>query len=327
MGLLSRVSEHFVRRVVNDNRGFLGAILPAIGSIAGSAGGQAAIGSGISFGLSKLFGGGGDDEEPTDARTPQQIEAAKMLQSLATTGSGGGINLGEAYTGSLGNFDTTSQEQLGLSQLLGQQPTNQALTQAQDAFSQFSQSSFDPSVLEPFRQAAFREEGAGLDRLAQAKAATGSRFGTGFGRDASSLIEGTNLGLQQQLANLFMNNQQVGLQGAQGLASVGGMQGNMQQNQLQNLFNFGGTERNLANQEAQVKFNEFNRQRGETLRRIGLLETEANRNPYLGVSGLPDSPSPFSELISSVLGGLGGSLGTSISEKGILGSFGLGKNK
>ena len=268
--------------------------------------GLAATGIGAAgLGLSKLFGGKSDDLSLEDQRTPEQLEAAKILQQLGMTGSGGGINLGEAYGGSLGSFDPTQFEQQGLSQLFGQQP-NAALSQAEDVFGKLSGAAFDPTQLEPFRKAAVRSEGQALDRLSQSKAATGSRFGTGFGRDASSLIEGTELGIQQQLANLFLGQQQVSAQGAAGLAGVGGQQANLQQNQLQNLFNYGNLERQLKNQEAQAQFNEFNRQRGETLGRVDLLSQEANRNPLLGVSSIPGSPSAFSELIASVLGDFGG---------------------
>ena len=79
-------------------------------------------------------------------------------------------------------------------------------------------------------------------------------------------------------------------------------------------------ERNLKNQEAQANFNEFQRQRSEELSRIGLLQTEANRNPLLGISSIPGSPSPFSSLINSVLGGVGQSIGGKIG--GNIGSSG-----
>ena len=162
----------------------VGSIVPLVGTGVG-----AALG-----GLGGLFmGGNKKDDKLEDLRTPQQIEAAKILQQLGTTGSGGGINLGEAYGGSLGSFDPTQFEQQGLSQLFGQQP-NAALSQAEDVFGKLSGAAFDPNQLEPFRKAAVRSEGQALDRLSQSKAATGSRFGTGFGRDASSLIFGMGVG-------------------------------------------------------------------------------------------------------------------------------------
>ena len=267
--------------------------------------------------LSSIFGSG-DSVSLTDQRTPEQLRMAQLLQQLAATGSAAGINLGTPYTGSLGSFAPTSQEQAGLAALFGQQGTNTALSGAEDVFSKLSQAAFDPSVLEPFRKAAVRSEGQALDRLSQQKAITGSRFGTGFGRDASSLIEGTELGIQQQLANLFLNQQGVSMQGAQGLAGVGGQQANLAQQNLQNLFNYGALERQLKSQEAQANYNEWNRQRNEELGRVDLLTQEAARNPLLGISSIPGSPSPFSSLINSVLGAAGSTIGAGL--PGLIGS-------
>lgn len=269
--------------------------------------------------LSSIFGSG-DPIKLTDQRTKEQLQAAQALQQLAMSGTYGDINLGQAYGGSLGSYTPTGFEQAGLSQLFNQQSPS-ALGTAEDYFTKATQAQFDPSTLEPFRKAAVRSEGQALDRLAQQKAITGTRFGTGFGRDASSLIEGTELGIQQQLANLFLNQQQMGLQAASGLAGLGGTQANIQQQQLQNMFNYGALERELKTQEAQAKYNEFQRQRNETLGRVDLLSQEAARNPYMGISEIPGSASPFSQLIGSVLGSAGKSFGEG------LGTWGMDKIK
>ena len=273
-------------------------------------------------GLAGLFlGGKGDDVGFEDQRSPEQIAAAKSLQGLAQTGSGAGINLGEAYGGSLGSFDPTQFEQAGLAQLFQPQAGTKALSGAEDVFSRLSGAAFDPSMLDPFTKAARksgREASTILDREA---AITGSRFGTGIQQRKGELSADVESGIQQQLANLFMNQQNVSMQGAQGLAGVGQAQAAQGQQGLQNLFNAGSLERNLKNQEAQAQFNEFNRQRGETLSRVDLLQGEANRNPLLGVSSIPGSPSGFSTLINSVLGsagkGFGESFGKKIGEDGI----------
>ena len=325
MGFLSGLKEHFLRRVVNDNRGFLSAILPMLGKIAGSTAGQA----GIMGGLSALFGGGqGEDIKLEDQRTPEQLQMAKMLQSLASTGSGGGINLGEAYGGSLGNFDLSGQEQSGLASLFGQQPTNAALSQAQDVYSKMAGAAFDPSVLDPFTKAARKSGLEANDILNRESAISGSRFGTGILQRKGELSADVESGIQQELSKLFLNQQNVSMQGAAGLAGVGGQQANMAQNNLQNMFTYGSLQRDLKNQEAQAKYNEFNRQRNETLGRVDLMNQEASRNPYLEVSSIPGSPSGFSSLINSVLGGAGEDIGKNIlsswSSGGLKGLFGLG---
>ena len=266
--------------------------------------------------LDSIFGGG-KDVSATDQRTPEQLQMAQLLQQLATTGSGAGITLGSPYGGSLGSFTPTSQEQTGLAGLLGQQPTNAALTQAQDVFSKMSGAAFDPSVLDPFKQAAYKAQGESNDILNREGAITGTRFGTAILGQKADLAADTQNIIQQKLAELFLNQQNVSLQGASGLAGVGGQQAGMAQQNLQNMFQYGQLERQLKNQEAQAQYNEFTRQRSETLGRVDLMGQEADRNPYMGISSIPGSPSPFSSLINSVLGEagttMGGALGGAIS--------------
>ena len=268
--------------------------------------------------LDSIFGGG-DPVSVTDQRTPEQLQMAQILQQLATSGSGAGITLGTPYSGSLGSFSPTSQEQSGLAGLLNQQPTNAALTQAQDVFSKMSQAAFDPSVLDPFMKAAQRSAQEGSDILDRDAAVTGTRFGTAILGEKANLSENIQNNIQQKLAELFLSQQGVSMQGAQGLAGVGGQQAGMAQQNLSNMFNYGALERQLKNQEAQTQYNEFTRQRSETLGRIDLLGTEAGRNPYMGISSIPGSPSPFSSLINSVLGAagtaIGGPLGGAIDSK------------
>jgi len=223
-----------------------------------------------------------EDLRSTDQKTTQQI-----LMELATGGSGAGITLGTPYSGSLGSFSPTSQEQTGLSQLFNQPTSNTALNQAQDVFSKMSQASFDPSVLDPFMKAAQRSAQEGSDILDRDAAVTGTRFGTAILGEKANLSENIQNNIQQKLAELFLSQQGVSMQGAQGLAGVGGQQAGMAQQNLANMFNYGALERQLKNQEAQAQYNEFARQRDETLGRVNLLSQEANRNPYMGVSSIP----------------------------------------
>lgn len=314
MGFFKSVGRHFISRVVKDNRGFIGSILPALGSLASSGIGKSVIGMGVTSGLSSLFGGNkqGDPISLQDLRTPEQIQATQLLSQLGSTGSAAGINLGEAYTGSLGSFDPTQLEQMGLSQLFSQSPTNTALSGAQDVFTKLSGAAFDPSVLDPFVKAAKRQGAEANDVLNRESAITGNRFGTQILGEKAKLSENVQNSIQQKLAELFLNQQNVSMQGAQGLANVGQLQQQNQQTNLQNLFQLGSLQRELANQEAQAKFNEFNRQRGETLGRVDLLTQAAERNPYLGISSIPGSPSPFSSLINSVLGSAGQTIGAGL---------------
>lgn len=270
---------------------------------------------GIIGGLAGLFSKKGKGAQLTDQRTEEQKQAAAILQQLAMTGSGGGINLGEAFTGSLGNFDITGLEQQGLSDLSGLfgQGQNQDLASARSTFQNLADTKFDPSDpssgFASFSRALQKSGGQAQDRLNQQAAITGGVFGSGRGRDTASLQADIVNQEGSFLADLFQRGRSQQLAGAQGLAGIAGQEQQQTLQRIQASQQFGALQRNLKNQEAQANFSEFQRQRSEELSRIGLLTQEANRNPLLGVSSIPGSPSPFSSLISSVLGGFGQGVG------------------
>jgi len=242
------------------------------------------------------------DKPLEDIRSEDQKTTQQILMELATKGTGGGITLGEPYGGSLGEFSPTQFEQSGLAKLFNQQPIG-ALSSAEDVFKKLSTSAFDPSVLDPVVKAMRKSGREGESILERESAITGSRYGTGIQERKVDLATDIESGIQQQLAGLFLNQQQVGLQGAQGLLGVGGAQAKQHQTQLQNLFQFGALTRQLKNQEAQAKFNEYNRQRDEKVgTRLGLIENEANRNPYMGFSTVPGY-SALTELMKPILEG------------------------
>jgi len=308
MKVLDKIIDHFARTVIRDKRGIAAILANPIVQTAAVAG------------LSKLFGGGKGVKE-TDQRTPEQLAAARILQSLGTTGSGGGINLGEAYTGSLGDFNATDIEQAGLARLFSSTGARPDLTKARSTFENLADTTFNPddprNGFGAFKKLALREAQAGQDILNREAAITGSRFGTGIQRRKQELGDITNERLQNRLGELFLNSRQTQLAGAQGLSGLEFQKQQQDQARIQQALQFGGLERQLKTQEAQAKFNEFNRQRGEILGRVGILQTEANRNPLLGVSSIPGSPSPFSSLINTVLGSAGKGIGEQIGTEGI----------
>jgi len=260
----------------------------------------------VPFGLSKLLGD--DDDGLEDVRTEEQKQAAAALQSLGQTGSGAGITLGKAFEGPLGEFEQTSGEKQALGQLqslFGSQ--NQQ--QAEGVFSQAANAKFNPddpsSGFAAFSRALEKSGGQAQDKLNQQAAITGGVFGSGRGRDTASLQSDIQNQKGQFLTQLFQNQQQVALQGAQGLQDIE-TQKAQQSAQLQQQ---AAVERQLKDQQAKSALGEFKRQRSEELARIDLLQAEANRNPFLGVSSIPGSASGFSQLANSVLGEAGKSIG------------------
>ncbi len=263
----------------------------------------------------------GEDASLQDQRTPQQLEAAGILQSLGTTGTGAGITLGEKFEGSLGDFESTDIEQAGLRRLLESTGARPDLSKARSTFESLADTTFDPddprTGFGAFKKLALRESQAGQDVLNREAAITGSRFGTGIQRRKRELGDITSERLQNRLADLFTQSRQTQLAGATGLAGLAAQEQGQERAGIEQALRLGGRERELKTQEARAKFNEFNRQRAETLGRIDLLRGEANRNPMLGISSIPGSPSPFSQLINSVLGSAGDEFGSRIGKKGL----------
>lgn len=242
-----------------------------------------------------------------DIRTPEQKAAQALLQQLAMTGSGGGITLGTPYTGSLGDFNMTAgtaSANANLASLFN----NQDIQNARKTFTNLADTTFDPSDPRSGYAAYSRElakaQGESSSVLDREAAISGSRFGTGILKNKQDLATTFANQRETALASLFQNARSSQLAGAQGLQELNTKQGTLAQTIAQQE----DIVRQLKNQEAQAKYDEFKRQRGETLGRIDLLTTEASRNPLLGITQYGES-SPWSGLVNSVLGAAGTAIG------------------
>jgi hypothetical protein len=213
--------------------------------------------------------------DPMSAYTPEQRQAIQGLSSLASTGSGLGINLGEGYGGSLGNYNVTGVEQAGLGSLMqlltGQSPY---INQAANVYSNAANTQFNPddpsSGFAAFQRQVARAAGDANNSLNREAAMTGNRFGTAIAGQKQELAAKQSDSLQSELARLWENAQNRQLQGAQGLQGLGNMQAQLaQQGILQ-----GGLERDLLNQQAQAQYGEWQRSRGEKLNQISLAQDQ-----------------------------------------------------
>jgi hypothetical protein len=278
--------------------------------------GSLGITAGLS-GLSSLFGGG-DDVELQDVRSGEQKRAIELLNQLATTGTGGGITLGQQFQGPLGVFERTPEEVASLERLTGL-ISGPEISQARQTFTDLAQTEFDPSDptsgYASFSRALARAGEESSDILEREAAITGSRFGTAISGEKADLAVRMQEQRGQYLSGLFQQARQQQLAGAQGLIGLAGTQANIEGN----IANQAAVERQLKDLEARTAYDEYKRVRSEELNRINLLQTEAERNPYLGVSSIPGSPSPFSQLANSVLGSFGQQLGGRISSGDLFG--------
>lgn len=283
----------------------LGSVIPGIGTL---------IGAGAGGILGGLFGGG-KKTSVQDLRTPQQKAADDFLAQLMGTGSAGGINLGQAYTGSLGDFNQTGQEQQGqalLSKMLGG-AQNQDINQARGVYSDLANQTFNPSDpsngFSAFSRQVARATGGANDVLNREAAITGTRYGTGIQKQKKDLAAQQSDSLQTALANIFQNTQQQRLQGAQGLTNIAGQESDQNNQLLNQAATFGDLQRQLNNQQAQAQYSEFNRQRGEQLSRIDLAKQVSDNYPHMGTNSIPGQ-SPFSGLINSALSNIGYNAGS-----------------
>lgn len=246
--------------------------------------------------------------DPMSAYTPQQRQAIQALMSLASTGSGGGITLGEQYGGDLGYY-TQGQGELqalsGLQGLVG----GQDITGARDVYSRMANNKFNPddpsSGYAAFSRALAKSGAESADVLNREAAMTGSRFGTGIQRQKASLAEDLANQRGTFLANLYNHGENRALTGASGLQSLVGTQ----QDLFQQLASQSAIERLLKDQQAKERYAEFGRQRQEQLTRIGLMQDQW-QNPMGAIT--TKSPSMFSQFAGTVLNSAGQALGASL---------------
>jgi hypothetical protein len=241
--------------------------------------------------------------DPMDAYTPEQRQAIQGLSSLATTGSGLGINLGEGYGGSLGNFNVTGVEQAGLGSLMqlltGQSPY---INQAANVYSNAANTQFNPddpsSGFAAFQRQVSRAAGDANNSLNREAAMTGNRFGTAIAGQKQELAAKQSDSLQSELARLWENAQNRQLQGAQGLQGLGNLQAQLSQQAIAQ----GGLERDLLNQQAQMQYGEWQRSRGEKLNQIGLAQDQW-QNPMGKIT--QKAPSMMMKMLGSFMPGVG----------------------
>ena len=243
--------------------------------------------------------------DPMSAFTPQQRQSIEALMSLASTGSGGGITLGQQYGGDLGYYDQTQGELDSLQGLQGL-VSGGDISGARDVYSRMANNKFNPddpsSGYAAFSRALAKAGGESQDAINREAARTGGVFGSGRGRDTASLQADLANQRGTFLANLFNQGENRALQGAQGLEGLVGRQ----QDLFQKLASQSAIERLLKDQQAKDQYSEFQRTRGEELSRLGLMQ-EQWMNPMGSIT--TKSPSLFSKIASPLLGAVGTMIG------------------
>lgn len=243
--------------------------------------------------------------DPLSAYTPQQRASIEALMSLASTGAGGGITLGQGYGGDLGYYNQAPGELQSLQGLFGL-VNGQDITGARDVYSRMANNKFNPddpsSGYAAFSRALAKAGGESQDVINREAARTGGAFGSGRGRDTAGLQADLANQRGSFLANLYNQGENRALAGAQGLQDLVGTQQGLfgqiqEQAQIQRL---------LKDQQAKEKYAEFQRARGEELSRIGLMQDQW-QNPMGTIT--TKSPSIFSQIAGPLFGAAGMAIG------------------
>lgn len=210
--------------------------------------------------------------DPMSAYTPQQRQAVEALMSLASTGSGGGINLGEAYTGELGSYDTSGQ-QISYDQLM-ELFSGGALGTAEDLYTRMATNKFNPddpsSGYAAYSRALAKAGKESSDVIDREAARTGSRFGTAISGAKADLSADLANQRGMFLADLYNQGENRALQGASGLQNVTSMRGNLSTTASQQAAMINA----IKDAQAKDSLNEYKRQREEELSRIGLMQDQ-----------------------------------------------------
>lgn len=291
------------------------------------------IGALIGLGTSLLGNsGGGSSVSQQPLTTPEQEAAIKALKSYYETGKIGGSDMkaGEAYGGSLGNYQTTGVENTGLSAL--QQMLNGGLgtnfTNASNALNEMSNAKYyDPNasggVYQTFKKEALKNQADQSNILNRNMAATGSLYSTNQGVQQRRLGENTNDSLQSKLAEMA----QLAITNRMNAANSGVAAANTGQNMLMNQIGasqqYGGLARTLQNEEANNKYSAWLNQRTEQQNQIQNM-LNAMQNNAKGVEwGVKNASMPNNSGISSLLSTAGNLVGNG-SFNGLFGSSGSG---
>lgn len=259
------------------------------------------------MGFSDLFKSRSSTITKDPMLTKEQLQAQQMLAQLASTGNYGDINLGQGYTGSLGDFTQTGTEQLagnGLMSLL-QSGNPQGFDTARNVYSNMANTKFNPddpsSGYAAYARQVARSGNVANDAINREAAITGDRFSTSIGRQKADLGAQQSDILASKLAELYNTSQDRALQGAQGLQNLGVAQEGIDQSRISAGFQYGGLQRELNNMQAQAKYKEFLRQREEKLKQIDIGSGLFNRNVEFGqMSKTTKAPSVFGQMFGTI---------------------------
>lgn len=235
-------------------------------------------------------------------QTDEQKAAMKMLSDFAQTGKFGNYQAGDAYGGSLGDYQMTDATQLGQSQLMDmlKSAMPEAFTMGQQEFKNvLATDKYDPNaengVYSGFKRNVMRESQDAKDALQRDLALTGDMYSSDRAKQLGVLGERTSNSLQDKLAELYDQYANRRLNAASQLGKMGVQEENMKSNRINLASTIGDMQRQLNDQKAKAQYADWSRARGEQQSQIDAAKTLFQKDVPYGIKSItaPDRPSTF----------------------------------
>ena len=242
-------------------------------------------------------------------QTDEQKNAMKMLSDFASTGNFGDYNAGDAYGGSLGDYEMTDTTKLGQSQLMDmlKSALPEAFTMGQQEFKDvLATDKYDPyakgSLYEGFKRNTMRESQDAKDALQRDLALTGDMYSSDRAKQLGILGERTSNSLQDKLAELYDTYSQRRLSAAQQLGTMGQQEESMKSNRINLASTIGDMQRQLNDQKAKAQYADWTRARGEQQSQIDAAKTLFQKDVPYGLKSItgPDKPSTFMSMLGEL---------------------------
>jgi hypothetical protein len=246
----------------------------------------------------------------TPMTTAEQDAARKALLAY---GQGTG---GSGYDFSGFDFGPTGTENTGLNLLNQNLMAGQSagMGTAQDVLSGMATQTFNPddpgNAFAAFQRQLSRATQNSADQLNREAAITGSRFGTQIARQKADLGERQADITANKMGDMWSQTQGNKLAAAQGLGQLQAMQEQINQSRIAQAFQLGGLQRELKNQQAQLKYGDYMDTKND---RLNALTGVMGNNVQWGIKDYTTkTASPFSSLLNQALTVGGQALGTAV---------------
>ena len=239
-------------------------------------------------------------------QTDEQKQAMKMLESFMQTGKFGDYQAGDAYGGSLGDYEMTDATKLGQSQLMDmlKSAMPEAFTMGQQEFKDvLATDKYDPNaeggVYSGFKRNVMRESQDAKDALQRDLALTGDMYSSDRAKQLGVLGERTSNSLQDKLAELYDRYATRRLGAAEQLGNMGVQEEGLKTNRINLASTIGDIQRQLNDQKAKAQYADWTRARGEQQSQIDAAKTLFQKDVPYGMKSItgPDRPSTFMSML------------------------------